>query len=339
MVAKKSAKKVEEKKETPKKTSKKFDFKKNIWAISTAVLAVVLLIVIATSENSCATGAVISSTDAGQKVVELIEMQGTEAQVISVDDQGSIYEVVISIDGQEGPIYITKDGNDLIQSKISIEQIKQQILAAQKETQPEVKEIPKSEKPVVQLFVMSYCPFGVKAGNNIIPLVNLLGDSVDFKMRYIVNAGDSVEKSSSLHGVYEAKQDAVQLIIRENYPDKFWDYIKAFNENCYQIGYQDTESADTCWKSEVTKLGIDANEVESLAYGEEGLSLLKEEQAIMQQYGASGSPTLVINDVESDSVYYGTESMQDALCNAFNEAPSSCAEQLESVSQTTTGSC
>lgn len=95
----------------------------------------------------------------------------------------------------------------------------------------------KTDKPVVDLYVMSYCPYGVRAENNLAPLVKLFGNKVDFNIRFIAQVqGDSVESIDSLHGIKEAKEDLNQIAIMELYPEKFWDYLNEFNNVCYGGG-------------------------------------------------------------------------------------------------------
>lgn len=95
----------------------------------------------------------------------------------------------------------------------------------------------KSAKPVVELFVMSYCPYGVRAEENIAPLQELFGSKIDLKIRYIINVnGETIDKVNSLHGITEAKEDARQLAIAKLYPNKLWDYLAEFNRVCYGGG-------------------------------------------------------------------------------------------------------
>jgi hypothetical protein len=97
--------------------------------------------------------------------------------------------------------------------------------------------VKKTQKPVVELFVMSYCPYGVRAQTTIAPLVDLFGDKVDFKIRFIVQvSGNSIESAQSLHGLTEAKEDARQLAIMKLYPEKYWTYLEEFNNVCYGGG-------------------------------------------------------------------------------------------------------
>lgn len=326
MTAKKVTKKLEEKKESAKKSKTNF-LKKNIWAISTVVLAVLLLLVVVIKDgNSCTTGAVINSQDAGQKIVELMEMQGAEAKIISIDDQGSIYEVIISSGGREGPLYITKDGKNLVEPA-PIEQIKQQILSSQA-AQEEVQEIPKSEKPSSELFIWSYCPYGVTALAPFAEVAELLGDSADFKVN-LYYAG---------HGDFEVQQNAIQACIQElGYKNEYWKYAKGFVTNIYEKCYGDA----ACDLEESEKLmnsvGIDSEAVLSCVE-ENGNTLYQRDYNRAGEMEVTGSPTLMVNEVKAN-VARTAESYKTVVCSSYENSPEDCSEILSSSAASTTGSC
>jgi len=196
-------------------------------------------------------------------------------------------------------------------------------------------------KPKVELFVMGFCPYGVQAENNILPVVEALGDNIDFKIRFIVNVnGEKIENVNSLHGINEAKEDARQAIIMRDYPDQFYAYLTEINNNCYSLS-RDATKLDECWKNAATGLGMDINKIETAAYGKEGTDLLKADEAITQQLAISSSPTLMINDVKSDAIYSGTEATQQAICAVFSTAPSACGTQISApaAGSQPSGSC
>ena len=97
--------------------------------------------------------------------------------------------------------------------------------------------VKKTAKPEVELFVMSYCPYGVRAETNIEPVQQLFGDKISLNIRFIVNInGNTIDSVQSLHGSFEVKEDARQLAIMQLYPDKYWTYLKEFNNVCYGGG-------------------------------------------------------------------------------------------------------
>ena len=322
----------EEKSSSEKKKTMTEKFREDPWIISTVVLGVLVLIFLI--NNFGITGNMtVSKSGVESNLEKFLEVQtdGT-ATIESIDSYNNyLYLSIVNLEGTEIPVYITKDGKYLIQGLTSIE--------ADETSPTTTTNIPKSDKPVVELFVMSFCPYGVRAENNIMPVVDLLKDSIEFQIRYIVNVnGNTINDVSSLHGLTEAKEDARQLIINKYYPDKFLTYINNFDNNCYQYG-QDETQLDACWKNEATKLGIDTKKVESLAYGTEGVNLLKSEEAEADKYSVSGSPTLIINGVQSSAIYSGTSATQTAICSAFNTTPGECGEKLSDSASTTSGSC
>ena len=59
-------------------------------------------------------------------------------------------------------------------------------------TEPSLKEILEQRmrgpmKPQVELFVMSFCPFGVQAEEELLPFIEKYGEAVDFNLRFIAN--------------------------------------------------------------------------------------------------------------------------------------------------------
>lgn len=86
---------------------------------------------------------------------------------------------------------------------------------------------PKTDKPTVQMFVMSFCPYGKQAEQGIGPAMSVLGKYVTFEPHFIVNVnGDTV---NSLHGPNEAAEDKRQAVIWKYWPDEFWSYVDIVN--------------------------------------------------------------------------------------------------------------
>ena len=87
-------------------------------------------------------------------------------------------------------------------------------------------------KPQVELFVMSYCPYGVDAEKELLPFFSRYIDEIDFKLRFIVNKKPQSEgeidddpEFTSLHGETELIENLRQMVIAELYPDQFFDYL------------------------------------------------------------------------------------------------------------------
>jgi glutaredoxin len=196
----------------------------------------------------------------------------------------------------------------------------------------------KSARPVVDLYVMSFCPYGTQAETVMRPVVDLLGAKTDISVRYITTVkGATVDSIDSLHGPAEAKEDLLQLCIMKSDPEKYWDYLKAFNNQCYPV-WQNTSRLDSCRKNVTLVLGIDLPKIEACATGAEGLTLVEMDAAESSAIGASASPTLFINGVK----YAGArtpEAFKQAICRSFDAAPSECNTTLSSASAASSGGC
>lgn len=195
----------------------------------------------------------------------------------------------------------------------------------------ETESFEKSSKPKVNLFVMSFCPYGNLAENTIKPVIDLLGEKVDWNLNYIASAGDKA--ISSLHGQPEVDQDMRELCVKELYDSsKMWDFLLYVNKNCGSDG--------SCWKEGANSTNISADSVEKCVV-EKGFDLLSADSKIAEKVSAQASPTLFINGTKSNSIYsYGNPNkVKDAVCSAFEETPKECETELENTSETVQGSC
>ena len=141
----------------------------------------------------------------------------------------------------------------------------------------------RSAKPgVLELFVMSQCPYGVMAEARIIEAYKAgkLPADKKIKIRYIVNYDEARDTFQSLHGQAEWEEDARQLVIAKYYPEKFWDYLDARND-MYQC------SKPRCLKFAMQEAGLDMGAIEKLM--PEGKEMLKEEAKYSKDISASPS--------------------------------------------------
>ncbi|MBW6462372.1 MAG: hypothetical protein K0B07_04975 [DPANN group archaeon] len=169
-----------------------------------------------------------------------------------------------------------------------------------------------SDKPVtLDMYVMSQCPYGVQAEDGAIPAVKRLIDSVDYNIYFIANEnGDGT--FSSLHGQPEVDENLRQVCIIDKYPDQALDYITCLNKNY--------RNAETAWKTCATANNIDINAINTCQTGDEGKALLSESTKKSKSVGASGSPTIYINDKPYQQGR-DTQSFTRAICQLAPENP------------------
>lgn len=139
------------------------------------------------------------------------------------------------------------------------------------------------QKDVMDLFVMTQCPYGVRAENFVIQAKKEGTFPADktLNLRYIVDY--SPEKGfNSMHGSGEWEEAVRQLLIAKYYPGKFWKYLEIRNKD-----YRSSR-----WDKAMEQAGIDVKKIMKKFDGE-GLELLKEHAAYAKQFGISASPTVL----------------------------------------------
>jgi hypothetical protein len=187
----------------------------------------------------------------------------------------------------------------------------------------------KSDKPKIQLYVMSFCPYGNKAEDTMKPVFELLKNNIDFNVHYIVNVSGTTV--SSLHGAPEVVQNEREACVLKYYGNQAWfDFAGYVNTNCGSNG--------SCWEAGATTLKLDKDKI-STCVTNEGLDLMKANEAASNAANAKGSPTMFINGVKTNSVYqYGnSEAYKKAICDSFNNAPSACSTVLSGTTATAQG--
>lgn len=263
-----------------------------------------------------------------ERIENLVKDSGANVTVGDISKEGDLYKVVINAGGKDQPVYVTRDGKNLIQNMVSFDEIDKQRELANKE-KPAPAEIPKTDKPKVDLYVMSFCPYGNKSEDTLKSVYDLLKNKVDFNFHYIVGvSGDTV---SSLHGQKEVVQDEREACVLKNYgKDAWFSFVSYVNKNCGSDG--------ACWEAGARTLRIDVNKV-NYCVNSQGIALMKDNEKKSNDAKANGSPTMQINGVPTDVVYqYGkSEDYKQAICGAFNKVPAECSKILSSQEDTTNG--
>ena len=187
----------------------------------------------------------------------------------------------------------------------------------------------KSGTPKVELFIWSYCPYGVQAQGPLASVASLLGGKADFEAVLYYDG----------HGPFETQQNKMQACIQEVAKDKYWAYAAGFVEKIYPkcSASRSVECNQNESVALMKTLGIDDSAVMSCVESR-GADLLAEHSARARSYGVTGSPTLVING-KIANVARNAEAFKAAVCDAFDVAPAECGQTLSSTSGTASGNC
>ncbi len=300
-------------------------------------IIVVLVVLLAWGIIQTGQGTVVPPAECGQKVVAYINSNlvaaGTTVELVSVTESRGLYELKSKVQSEEITLYASKDCTLLLTNTVNMTATPaSQPVAAT--TQAPVK----TARPSVDMYVMSFCPYGTQAETVMSPVVKLLGTKADIRIRYITTvAGSTADSIDSLHGPSEAKEDLRQACINKYYPDKYWSYLDAFNQACYP-SWQNNAVFDSCRKNTTATLSIDSTKIDTCALGSEGIALLKSDEAASNKDQATASPMLFINGVKYSGAR-NPEAFKQAICNSFETAPTECSTVLASASAAASGGC
>ena len=144
-------------------------------------------------------------------------------------------------------------------------------------------------KPTLELFVMSYCPYGVQAEEKLIPVIKKFGDQIDFKLQFIArekekSSAQDITPFTSLHGYPEVAENIRQLLIAQEYPDRYLDYILCRGKKL-----------DKSWEDCAEKLGIDVAKIQALFDAPEAEQLFRENIQRAAALGIKASPTILVD--------------------------------------------
>ncbi len=198
------------------------------------------------------------------------------------------------------------------------------------------------DKPVLDFFVMSYCPFGNVAEEAVGPVYDLLKDKVYFRPRYVIygNFKDGGSdyclddgKLCSLHGVQELNQNIREACVKEKHGLQSWfDFAFKMNTAC------DYNNADTCWEPVAKELDLDTEFIKECQKSK-GVDIMREDKRVGDLFSVSGSPTMFING-EQFSGGRNSEAIKQAICDTFDQKPAECDTVLEGdVAQAPAGNC
>lgn len=137
---------------------------------------------------------------------------------------------------------------------------------------------------VLEIFVMSQCPYGAMAEELVINAQKegKLPADKTIKLRYVVSYNPKTNSFQSLHGAAEWEENVRQLLIAKYYPEKLWKYLEIRNKD-----YRSSR-----WDKAMEEAGINVKKI-TKKFDTEGLELLKAEAAYGDEYGANASPTFL----------------------------------------------
>jgi hypothetical protein len=254
---------------------------------------------------------------------------GSEVSITEIKEENGLYKLSVKLaSGQTIDSFLSKDGDRFYPQVYDIAALETEKngTANTNSAQPGSKDIPKTDKPKVELFVMAYCPYGTQIEKGMLPVVNLLKDKIDFQVKFCDYA---------MHGEQEVDEELNQYCIETEQGDKYLSYLKCFLDagkgaDCLKSTGIDEGKMKSCVSKTDSKYKVKANFADKTTWLSGQFPLFDVQKDDNTKYGVQGSPTLVINGVESSAGRDAT-SLLKAICGAFNTQPEECKTTLSAT--------
>ncbi len=284
--------------------------------------------------TGCTMGGDISKEEAKETVENFINTAlmppGATATVKEVTEEDDMYKVVVEANGQEITSYLSEDGKMFFPNVMNIEETlkknEDQVAAAATAKNEELKDMEKKEVPVVELFIMSHCPFGTQIEKGIIPVVETLGDKIDFQLKFV---------NYAMHAKKELDEQMIQYCVKQEEPAKLIPYLRCFledetgSQSCLAEVGVDTAKNNACIAATDKEFGVTVGFEDKTTWVNERFPKFLIDNDDNLKYGVQGSPTLVINGKKLGASR-DAQSLMTLICGGFETAPEECSTPMSS---------
>lgn len=245
-------------------------------------------------------------------------LQDATATVGAITEESGVYKFELTIGEQKYFSYLTKDGKILFPQGISLTTEQEAGKTSEETSKKTCEELKKTDKPLLEAFVVSKCPFGLQMQrilNEIIKNIPQLAQYIKVEyMGEIVNG-----KIDSMHGEEEAQENLRQICLREEQLDKYWPYL-----DCHiKAG-----KVDEC----LTSAKVDNQKLTScMSDAKRGIAYAQKDFERQNKFNVTGSPTLILNEESVSEMNFGgrtAEAVKTVICCGFKNKPAFCETKL-----------
>ena len=256
----------------------------------------------------------LSAQDAASKAVSYINnlSGGSGASLIDVTEESGMYKIHMRIGQNEYESFVSKDGKILFRPG-SYYYMNESNTDNTTNTSTDV---PKSDRPDVKIFVMSYCPYGLQAEKMMLPVYDLLKDKIDIGIYFVDYA---------MHDNKELDENLRQYCMEAENQSKYFDYLSCFvqggnSSSCSTKAGINLEDLASCISATAATYNVSAANYPAFDV----------QKDLNELYGVTGSPTIIINGkrINIPSSSRTPENFKQIICSAFNSSPEECAQTL-----------
>ena len=254
----------------------------------------------------------LSAQDAANKAISYINnlSGGSGASLIDVTEESGMYKIHMLIGQDEYESFVSKDGKVWFRPGYYYYMDG----SGSNITPTPTVEIPKSDRPDVKIFVMSYCPYGMQAERMMLPVYDLLKDKIDIGIYFVDYA---------MHDNKELDENLRQYCIEEDNQSKYFDYLRCFiqsgnSSSCLTETGINLDNLARCMSATAATYNVSA----------ENYPAFNVQKDLNDLYGVTGSPTIIINGQKVSVSPRTPENFKQVICSAFNTSPEECSQTL-----------
>lgn len=252
---------------------------------------------------------------------------GSKVKIDSVQEyKGDLYQMKIDLgNGQKIDSYVSRDGKKFFPQSMDMKAVSDENASTENTDQgsaPVSEVTKKNSKPVVELFIMTYCPYGTQMQKGILPAVEALGNKIDFRLKFV---------NYAMHGEKELQENLVQYCIQKQEPKKLNAYLNCFlkegkSADCLT---ENKINVSSCLAKSDKEFKVTENFTNKVGW-QGSFPPFDVDKNDNEKYGVQGSPTLIING-EEISTSRDSQSLLSTICSAFENAPDACQKKLSTT--------
>jgi len=264
----------------------------------------------------------LSAQDAADKAISYINNLngGSGASLLGVTEESGLYKIHIRIGQDEYESFVSKDGKILFRPGYYYYMNGSSTGGGSSLTT----EIPKSDRPDVKIFVMSYCPYGLQAEKMMLPVYDLLKDKIDIGIYFVDYA---------MHGKQEIDENLLQYCMQNENQSQYFDYLSCFihsgnSSNCLTETGIDLSNLSSCISATDATYNVSGQYNDQSTWRGGTYPVFDIQKDLNDLYGVTGSPTIIINGQKVSVNPRTPENFKQVICSAFNTTPEECSQTL-----------
>lgn len=268
------------------------NLRENPWIVSTFVLGVVVIVLIASFGFGGVTGEIVSEQVAADNLINFIKSQNKEdvdLKVNSVSQDGQLYKIVLDYQGQDVPIYVSLDGKYLVSDIIPLDS---GLVLNSGEDIPSDVEVEAGDSPVkgeadapvtIIEFLDYQCPFCERFFKQTLPLIEEQYIKTG-KVRLVYKDFPLI----SIHPEAEKAAEAARCAREQKGDEGYFKMHDKLFENQQELSVEN-------YKKWARDLGVVGTKFDECLDKGKYSDAVEEELAYGEQLGVTGTPAFFIN--------------------------------------------